>query len=608
MLLMLAAFSVAQAQHDPRLLIEDESWSAYRTRVMADDRLTSLRLWMKDEANRMLEQPVSVRELEGIRLLTVARRVLSRVLVLSQTYHLTGDDRYASRAIEEMLAAARFEDWNPDVMLDVATFATALSLGHDWLHDVLTPSQRHEIRQALKTRALDVYPPTDHFLWTSSNNWNQVCLGGLTLTCLILEEEFPDQTAAMMEQARAHWHHGLQSFEPDGVPFEGPGYWSYGASYTAIMFAALQTAKGEDPREHVTEGSRKGATWRLLLDTTSDSWYNFADNIESLRIEPALIWFARHLDRPGVDANTWKLLQDVPAYIERIGPREALRTRLSLALVWSGPGDGAPRPQIPRVMIGDGVVPVTVLQWRDPANPAAHAYVGIKGGKANMPQTHAHMDMGSFIAELRGVRWSVDPGREMYGDVEKHIGHRGMWLFGPGSPRWTLTRYQSLWHSTLTIAGAIQDVNGRAEFTRVGSEKQPFVEMDLTPVYSGQAQTVRRRVEILSPHAIQFTDRLTGVRLGDSVTSIWMTDANVTVETPRRIRLDKQGRTAWLHINQPTRPTISTRRFEDLRQDYERPDPNLVAIDLTSAPDDAGRHAFVLTLSESPQPHHDESD
>src|SRR5437764_1236766 len=74
---------------------------------------------LKDAARALDDPPVKY-ELEGPRLLAVSRRVLQRVRMWSGNYRLSGDQRFADRAIKEMLTAAAFQDWHPPHFLDTA--------------------------------------------------------------------------------------------------------------------------------------------------------------------------------------------------------------------------------------------------------------------------------------------------------------------------------------------------------------------------------------------------------------------------------------------------------------------------------------------------------
>ena len=75
---------------------------------------------MVREADLILTRPPIKRELQGRCLLGKSRISVQRVVTLSMAYHLTNDEKYMRRCNEEMLAAARFRDWNPSHFLDVA--------------------------------------------------------------------------------------------------------------------------------------------------------------------------------------------------------------------------------------------------------------------------------------------------------------------------------------------------------------------------------------------------------------------------------------------------------------------------------------------------------
>ena len=82
----------------------------------------------------LLDEPTVERELKGRRMLNTSREVFKRVAYLGYTAQVLGPsmgDEFALRAIEEMLAAAEFSDWNPSHFLDTAEMTTALGLGLD---------------------------------------------------------------------------------------------------------------------------------------------------------------------------------------------------------------------------------------------------------------------------------------------------------------------------------------------------------------------------------------------------------------------------------------------------------------------------------------------
>ena len=63
------------------------------------------------------------------------------------------------------------------------------------------------------------------------------------------------------------------------------------------------------------------------------------------------------------------------------------------------------------------------------------------------------MDAGSFIFELNGVRWVIDPGNQEYYELEK-TGFE-LWTYCQSCQRWTLLTKNNFGHSTITINNAL---------------------------------------------------------------------------------------------------------------------------------------------------------
>ncbi len=156
------------------------------------------------QANLLHDEKLVERQLVGRRLLGVSRTCKDRVLVLATAYYLTGDERHAERCKEEMLAAARFSNWNPSHYLDVAEMTTALAIGYDWLYDQLDPANRQEIRKAIVEKGIRVPFTTNYNGWVhSTNNWGQVCHGGMTIGTLAVLEDEPELAAKTVHSCAA---------------------------------------------------------------------------------------------------------------------------------------------------------------------------------------------------------------------------------------------------------------------------------------------------------------------------------------------------------------------------------------------------------------------
>jgi hypothetical protein len=190
---------------------------------------------LKAAGEKILKKPPVERVLVGPRMLSQSRLALDRVCTLATLYRLEGDARFARRAEQEMLAAAAFPDWNPRHFLDTAEMTNALGIGYDWLYDVLSPAARAAIRKAIVEKglqpAMKVYERKSS--WSrGTNNWNQVCNGGIAVGALAVADQEPALAGAILAHAAASIRRPIATLAPDGGWDEGPGYWNYGMNYT----------------------------------------------------------------------------------------------------------------------------------------------------------------------------------------------------------------------------------------------------------------------------------------------------------------------------------------------------------------------------------------
>jgi len=531
----------------PRLVFTPQDWAAFDLRVKNraqdhDPQFDALLSQLEKNARKLLATPPLTYKKTGRRLLAVSREAFRRITTLAVVYRATRDEAFARRAEKEMLAVAAFSDWNPSHFLDVAEMTAALALGYDWLHDNLAPESRAAIRKAIveKSFGAGLDPKLPRNSWQrAGNNWNQVCWGGLTLGALAIAEDAPALARDTLARARAGIAKGLAEYAPDGVYPEGPGYWSYGTTYQALMIAALESALGDDWGLSRSPGFMESAKAQLQLTGPTGCMFNFSDCAPRRLDEPVLYWFAKKLDMPALITPP-------------VSDGETTRFLPLVALWW--PDNGLPAtktaPDLPLAWKGEGVNPVAVFRtsWTDPNA----LWLAVKAGAANA--SHGHMDAGSFVFEADGVRWAIDLGSQNYESLES----KGMSIFGKtqNAQRWTIFRVNNFSHNTLTIGDQIHRVDGRAEFKNfwhdigVPSYYSPSsgVTIDLSPVFAGQAAKAQRTFWFYPKQRIvSIADKIEGVAPGTEIRWTMVTKAQVGFYDDNNS--GRQGKTALLTLN-----------------------------------------------------------
>ena len=511
---LLAMFSTAGAddvlatlkREHPRLIAVRQDEIRVKELLSADATAQAIFKHVQRDAEEILRQEPVQHRLIGPRLLDQSRRCLSRVYVLATVYRLTGDKRFADRAIREMLTAADFPDWNPSHFLDTAEMTHALAIGYDWLYSVMSPEQRRVIRQAIIEKGLKegekVYRKGTW--WTKTTwNWNQVCNGGMTIGALAIADEEPELSRYIVEQAIQSIPRALANYAPDGDWAEGPGYWSYATHYTVYMLAALETALGTDFELSKQPGFDRAGDFRIHVIGPSGLAFNFADGGSRVGGAPIMLWLAKRFQRP---IYAWHEL-------ERIGGESPLH------LWWYFRPSARLEDEPTSRWFRNSDVVMMRTDWTDQA-----VFVGLKGGDNTV--NHSHLELGSFVMDALGQRWVFDLGPDDY-NLPGYF----------GAQRWTYYRLGTEGQNTLLFDGANQNPKAKAPIVKFYHDNlRKHAVVDLTGAYrqeksepkAGENDSVQRGVAILGKDWVLVHDEIKG-HSGQSVQWQIHTEAKVQV-------------------------------------------------------------------------------
>jgi hypothetical protein len=532
------------SKQSPKLILTPEIEKHLKTKLKSDPLLQNFYQYLQKEASGILTKPLLKRELEGFRLLAVSRAMVERMGVLCMVYRLERDQKILKRIDEEVKTVCAFKDWNPQHFLDIAEMSFAVALSVDWAGEFLPKATVALAKKSLIEKGIkpSYNEAGERMFWISgTNNWNSVCHGGLVAASLAVADIAPELAAKTIARALDKLPNSLHEYAPDGIYPEGPTYWGYGTSYAIVAANSLSTALGSDFGISRSPGFMESANFRLYATAPSGNLFNFADSGDKNEGDGAVIssWFA---------AKTGDALYFDRSFFEN--PTNAGRMA-GPGLVWLSQYTQQKQSELAFNWHGNGPNPVAI--FRVGKEDSGQFYLAVKGGKANL--SHGNMDAGTFVLELNGVRWVIDPGNQNYYLLNK-IGFR-LSDQSQNGERWTLLTKKNQGHSTLTINDARFLVNSTATILDFKEGATPEVTIDMTSLYGTNIGSLKRRFVKESNQAILVEDHF---EINDSTKNItWglMTLADVQAD-PTGAILKLDGKFLKLTILEPENGKIST--------------------------------------------------
>lgn len=576
--------AASKVEGHPRLFMTARQAAALPGRVKADATAEAIARELLARAGEMIDLPVSVREQRGRRMLHVSRQALDRICTLSMAWHLTGERRFVERAADELRAVAAFSDWNPSHFLDTAEMTLAVAIGYDWLHAELDEATRATARRAIFEKGLTpALAEGGHWWMRTTNNWNQVCHGGLVAGALVLLEHQPDAALQMIEGAVRDVPNAMASYAPLGAYPEGPGYWAYGTSYNVILLALLESAFGTTFGLDEIEGFDRTAEFPILMTGPSGRMFNFSDGRPTRSAQPAVYWLARQYGRPALAAHEDQLMNQ--------GGRGSWLAGLSL--LWRAPADGggAGASDLPLHWTSRNEVPVSV--HRESWEQKDALFAGIKAGPPSA--SHGQMDAGSFVFDAQGVRWAHDLGMENYHHAESQ-GLR-LWSKHQQADRWTVFRNNNLSHNTLVIDGQLQRASGDSTIARFSDDPAfPHSVVDMSRAYGEQAKQAHRGVALMPGGSLVVRDHLAGLRPGAEVRWGMVTSAKVGETGLPTLALRENGETLTLTVRGADNAAWQATDLAAPEHPWDSPNEGFTMVTFTVVAPDSGTLDLTVVL------------
>ena len=560
-------YSVLNRKGHPRLLADAEGFELLKQKVAKDKyknpTLYKLHKAVISRASRIVATDRSFTSSDQYYM------VVDNLVSCAYAYRLTGQEKYLTKARNDMAKVCTFQSWKPGG-LAIGEISFAMGIAYDWLYHDLSLEERSAAHRVMVEKGIRPMSKNNR-LAKIVGNWNQINLGGVSVASLAIYEKDKSIAVQQIEKAIMGNKAGVKAiYSPSGNYAEGLGYWEYGGTYQACFLSCLKGIFGHTAGIAEIPGFMDSGEYALFMHGTMNTSFSYSDG--GAYIDPFLLtswWFAAQKDDPTLIYCEKRKLEDRndPSYkYSDIDEPEQPYRMLAPIIVAIRDFDMESRPVNPpvkEVWSGKGEMPVVMVRRGWEFNDK-DAYLGIKGGCADTWETsltsHGHMDAGSFVFEAEGVRWSDDIMRPPYGrwfeamrkaeSPRKYTTQSGV--------MWDTFRISNLCHSTLvsyandgSVAGKLHstdyDVDGFASIDEViDSAGRQGAVVNMTAPMKGQVRRARRTIELVGGTDLVVTDEITALDNLDCPLEWRMLSMSSSLLSSDCVTLSKEGKTRVL--------------------------------------------------------------
>ena len=421
-------------------------------------------------ANRARWDQLTKRRRDRVRTLTLAEAMENRGRFLPELERtiasLCAEKAWVFPNYDRDLASYR------QTVIQIDLFSSALgwslATADGLLGERLSAATRQQLRAELERRIFTPFrrmvarqqPP---YWLTYRNNWQAVCLAGVTGAALAVLDS-PTERAFFVREAMERSWMFLESYTPDGYCSEGVGYWNYGFGHYVLLAGLLHQATAGQIDLLARAPVPAAAAYGFGIELAPGLSPAFADADPVMHPDELLLNFLNRrfgfgqAERKASSTATRHLFADLfyGFYAPRMSavPAASARAPLTIGVRSWFPDAG-------------------ILLGRPAAGSAGRLAVALKGG--HNAEQHNHNDLGSFVVLVGRRPVLTDPGQEI----------RSGRTFSARRYESKLTN--SYGHPVPVVAGTLQStgaqaraVTRRTEFT---PERDTYV-MDLTSAYA----------------------------------------------------------------------------------------------------------------------------
>lgn len=339
--------------------------------------------------------------------------------------------------------------------------------------------------------------------------------------------------------------------------------------------------------------NKKTGKWILFMEGMNKMAFNYCDCAPSSIAFPPLWYLAHKFNDQSLLYGELMKLND-GRYTSYDSPKY-----FPMAIVYASKFDlNSIAPPEEKVWSGKGINPV-VLVHDDWTFTDTDKFLGIKAGRANY--SHGHMDVGSFVYDAWGTRWSADLGLQSYGTVENinlpgYTG--GFGSYDQGAFRWAVFRYNNYNHSTITVNDALHRAGGRAEISSViNTSASKGATIDMTDILSSECESATRTVTLENDTDLVVKD-IVKAKYNKAADVRWtmVTRAIPTVEG-NRIVLQGASKKLYLKVTSQNNAKVTLKTWSTVGESYDASNAGYYEAGFEAKVTSGQTDTFTVTLS-----------
>lgn len=537
-------FNKTSAGVHPRIILSKARVEEMKTQIQTDEIMKKWYNSLISAADNVVNQPLTVfKTSDGLRATGVSQKAQSYILRCALAYHLTGEDKYKKRAIDELINVSELDNWNPSHFLDTGEMCAGVGIGYDWLYNEMSEEQRKIVENAIVENGLkpgleelDPYSEASRTGFRfchkygidnrsiNSNyvqNWVAICFGGLTMGALAVGDTNPDIMGDFISKIFPSVSDLLFTYGFDGACTEGPMYWQYANPYLAYLSAGLTSALGSDYGLFDLPGFVNMMEFEDSLSAPTGV-LNYDATEEGVAYNPYfMLWAAKRFNRPDL----------LNKYLNR--PFTDVKDSLGspLTLVWYNPDWYDPDFKRQRKEMYMRETEFATMSTQGYGENDMFVALRGKPSTSSLGPT----DGGSFILDALGVRWSRDPGKTLEDYYTNVLATRDAYYTNRAEG-----------HSTFVVNPhyGVQQARARAaviDKAQWGNTKR-FAITDMTKLYEFVGVNSAKRGIMMdsSRHYVTVRDE---VKSDEPMNYYWFMQLRADID----VEISKDGKTATLY-------------------------------------------------------------